>query len=103
MEVDQITSFLVEASRTDLPQTVRQLLDDLGRRAGEVKLAPAGGYIHVADPALLQEIASLRNVKEFVAATVGDQVLILKPGAKLAQLEKALKKSGYFAKTERVL
>ncbi|OPZ12956.1 MAG: hypothetical protein BWZ10_02046 [candidate division BRC1 bacterium ADurb.BinA364] len=97
---EEIIAFLENGSYIPLPETVRNLVAECSSKHGEVAMGFAGGYIHVSDRALLEEIRSHRRVQECVKSVVGDSLIVLTPRTDLQRLAKELRKSGFMPRVD---
>lgn len=57
-----ILKFLSEHATTEVPQPLVYLVEDLGRRYGQLRVGPATSYVRCDDPALLAEIQRSKKV-----------------------------------------
>ncbi len=78
-------AFLAEHSRTPVPQPLAYLIDDVGRRHGQLRVGAASGYVRCDDDALLAEILAdrrssglrLRRLAPTVLAAQADPAVLL--------------------------
>ncbi|MFN0071102.1 MAG: helicase-associated domain-containing protein [Chloroflexota bacterium] len=81
-------------SRTPLPATIERVIQDQGRRYGQVRVGAASTYLQVDDPAVLDEIAHSAKLSklriQILAPTVG---IVL--NADDPAVMTALRKAGY--------
>ncbi|MEW2284951.1 helicase C-terminal domain-containing protein [Streptomyces sp. NPDC047841] len=78
-------AFLVEHSRTPIPQPLAYLIDDVARRHGHLRVGAASAYVRCDDDALLNEILadkraaalSLRRLAPTVLAAPADPAALL--------------------------
>ena len=75
-----ILDFLAAHARPTVPQPLRYLVDDVGRRHGRVRIGSAISYLRADDPALLAAVANHRKV-----ARAG--VRLIAPNVAVSQLE----------------
>jgi hypothetical protein len=68
------------AAAGPLPQALDYLITDVARRHGHVRVRPAGCVLHTADPALVAEILSTRELAAFGLTEVAPTVLISPAG-----------------------
>ncbi|NKY96422.1 helicase-associated domain-containing protein [Nocardiopsis alborubida] len=62
--VADITTLLERHSRTPLPQALRYLVSDVGRRHGRLRAGSASSYLRCDEPALLEELVSDRRTDD---------------------------------------
>lgn len=62
--VADITSLLERLSRTPLPQALRYLVSDVGRRHGRLRAGAASSYLRCDEPALLEELVGDRRAQD---------------------------------------
>ncbi|PDP85492.1 helicase [Glycomyces fuscus] len=62
--VADITALLERHSRTPLPQALRYLVSDVGRRHGRLRAGSASSYLRCDEPALLEELVSDRRADD---------------------------------------
>lgn len=62
--VDDITTLLERHSRTPLPQALRYLISDVGRRHGRLRAGSASSYLRCDEPALLEELVGDRRTED---------------------------------------
>jgi hypothetical protein len=98
--IDDIRAFLRETG-APLPSPVEFLLDEIGRREGEVRVIPAGAILVVRDPALLEALRHDRSLKGAFGEVAGPQAVTVQPGQDIEDLTRQLKKAGYVARIER--
>jgi hypothetical protein len=63
-------------SRTDIPQGLTYLIDDVARRHGGLRLGPAGAYLRSDDEVLLTELLTDRRLVELALRRLAPTVLI---------------------------
>ncbi|WP_150240728.1 helicase-associated domain-containing protein [Nocardiopsis quinghaiensis] len=61
---DDITAMLERHSRTPLPQALRYLVSDVGRRHGRLRAGTASSYLRCDEPALLEELVNDRRAAD---------------------------------------
>jgi hypothetical protein len=59
-----LTAFLERHSRTPLPQALRYLISDMGRRHGRLRIGTASSYLRCDEPAVLDELAGDRRAAD---------------------------------------
>ncbi|NYH52160.1 MULTISPECIES: helicase-associated domain-containing protein [Nocardiopsis] len=62
--VEDVTAMLERHSRTPLPQALRYLVSDVGRRHGRLRAGTASSYLRCDEPALLEELVSDRRAED---------------------------------------
>ncbi|MEV2274462.1 helicase-associated domain-containing protein [Nocardiopsis sp. NPDC049922] len=62
--VADITTLLERHSRTPMPQALRYLVSDVGRRHGRLRAGSASSYLRCDEPAVLEELVTDRRVDE---------------------------------------
>ncbi|WP_160050016.1 MULTISPECIES: helicase-associated domain-containing protein [unclassified Nocardiopsis] len=62
--VADITALLERHSRTPIPQALRYLVSDVGRRHGRLRAGTASSYLRCDEPALLEELVSDRRAQD---------------------------------------
>ena len=95
-----LLTFLESGSTSPLPETVRHLVSECSSKHGEVDMGYAGGYIHVTDRALLEEIRAHRRVRDAVQDVIDQSLIVLTPQADVARLARELRKSGYMPRVD---
>jgi hypothetical protein len=70
----EVGDLLATASRTEVPQALRYLIDDVARRHGRVRVGAAGAYVRCDDETTLHELLGDRRASSLrlrrIAATV---------------------------------
>ncbi|MBN1351180.1 helicase-associated domain-containing protein [candidate division KSB1 bacterium] len=95
--IDEIRNFLIKHSKTPLPQTLLYLFGELEEKAGEVELTPVSGFLKINNPEIFQQVKVL--FRKFILQTLNDNLIILRAGLNLYQLENHLKQKSYFLKS----
>ncbi|MBI4310665.1 MAG: helicase-associated domain-containing protein [Chloroflexi bacterium] len=63
MKPRQVLQLLRKGSKTPLPATVERLVEEHGRRYGQIKVGPALAFVQTEDPAVLEELMRDRKLK----------------------------------------
>lgn len=87
-----LLAFLRTHSRTDIPQNVEYLLQEVGGRHGHIHIGRAQMYLQVDSPLLLQELQARRELKPYFVRALSDTIAILQaedPDKLLRELRKA--------------
>jgi len=87
----EIDAFLDRHAERGVPQPLRYLVADIGRRHGQVRIGTASCYLRCDDPALLAEILRARKTASLRLRQLAPTVLLsdAEPEAVLATLRKA--------------
>lgn len=94
LTTDEIITFLERYSRTGLPENVRAMVQTAGRQHGRIRLVPAG-YVMVTDePALMQELRSLKTVDAVLGDALTERVAEVDT-ADVPELLRRLRGKGY--------
>jgi hypothetical protein len=93
MTAEEIEGFLASRSGGAVPGPVRELVRDLGRRHGRLRVGTATVYIAGADAALVAEALSSSRLRGLGARLVAPTVAVVE-GRTQAQVVDALRKSG---------
>ncbi|WP_017585640.1 helicase-associated domain-containing protein [Nocardiopsis ganjiahuensis] len=80
--VADITNLLERHSRTPLPQALRYLISDVGRRHGRLRTGSAASYLRCDEPALLAELVADRRAADL-------ELLLLAPTVVVSALNRA--------------
>ncbi|MHB8451390.1 MAG: helicase-associated domain-containing protein, partial [Mycobacteriales bacterium] len=88
---EQILAFLEQHAEHGLPQPLRYLVADLGRRHGQVRVGAAAAYVRCVDPAVAAELASSRGLAALGLRHLGGGVLVaaVSRDKLLAELQRA--------------
>ncbi|MBX7246256.1 MAG: helicase-associated domain-containing protein [Candidatus Sumerlaeaceae bacterium] len=100
MRGEEVLKLLKSLSRVDIPRTVQQLIDDCTVRHGEVRLGPAGGFVLVDDPVVLEEIRSSSRLADYIRDAIGDKALLLAPEVNIPRMAKELQNLGLMPRLE---
>jgi hypothetical protein len=90
----QILTFLEQFSRTGLPDSVRHLVETVGRQHGRIRLVPTGYVLVVDDPVLMQELNSARPIAPLLGRAVADNVRAVEADT-VPELLRKLRARGY--------
>ena len=88
-----ILEFLAEHATTEIPQPLAYLVEDLGRRHGQVKVGPATSYVRCDDPALLAEIQRSKKVAALRLRLLAPTVAVCSRPA--AEVVSTLREAGF--------
>ncbi|GHC78094.1 hypothetical protein GCM10007079_15750 [Nocardiopsis terrae] len=91
--VSDITGLLERHSRTPLPQALRYLVSDVGRRHGRLRTGSAGSYLRCDEPALLAELVADRRATDLELLLLAPTVVV--SGLNRAALTERLRQLGY--------
>jgi len=97
---ENILEFLSGGSSIPLPETVVHLVNECSSQHGDVNMGFAGGYIHIGDRALFEEIRSHRHVRPWIKDVVGHRLIVLSPQTDIPRLAGELRKSGFMPKVD---
>ncbi|MFC3998527.1 helicase-associated domain-containing protein [Nocardiopsis sediminis] len=70
-----LTDFLERHSRTPLPQPLRYLIADIGRRHGRLRAGTASSYLRCDEPAVLDELAGDRRAADLALFRLAPTVI----------------------------
>ncbi len=88
-----ILEFLATHATTEVPQPLAYLVEDLGRRYGQVRVGAATSYVRCDDPALLAEIGRSKKVAALRLRGLAPTVAVCSKPA--AQVVSALREAGF--------
>lgn len=91
--VADITGLLERHSRTPLPQALRYLVSDVGRRHGRLRTGSASSYLRCDEPALLAELVADRRAADLELLLLAPTVVV--SGLNRAALTERLRQLGY--------
>lgn len=91
--VADLTSMLERHSRTPLPQALRYLISDVGRRHGRLRAGSAASYLRCDEPALLTELVGDRRATDLELVLLAPTVVV--SGLTRAALMERLERLGY--------
>lgn len=72
----ELREWLVAHSRTEVPQPLHYLIDDVARRHGRLRAGTATSYVRCDDEALLSEIMAHRKADRLAARRIAPTVLV---------------------------
>lgn len=96
-----LKKLLQRRSRVPLPPTVERLLDDQGKRYGQIKLGPAQTYVRTDDPDLLAELVHNRKLADLHWQELGPGVACIDNVAPTSAVD-LLRRAGYLPVLEEV-
>ncbi len=82
-------------SRKELPETVRQLVNECDSCHGEVDMGLAGGYLKVNDPMHLEEIKANSKIAPAIKDVFGDRLILLNRTADFKKIARELQRLGH--------
>lgn len=91
--VADLTAMLERHSRTPLPQALRYLISDVGRRHGRLRAGIASSYLRCDEPALLAELVGDRRAFDLGLVLLAPTVVV--SGLTRAALMERLRQLGY--------
>lgn len=91
--VADLTAMLERHSRTPLPQALRYLILDMGRRHGRLRAGAASSYLRCDEPALLTELVGDRRATDLELVLLAPTVVV--SGLTRAALMERLSRLGY--------
>lgn len=91
--VADITNLLERHSRTPLPQALRYLVSDVGRKHGRLRTGSAASYLRCDEPALLTELVADRRATDLELRLLAPTVVV--SGLNRAALTERLRQLGY--------
>ena len=97
IDVTEWGDLLSQWSGGQLPATVSNQLNDIARRHGEFRIAPAGAVLIAEDPLRLAELLSHRKLAEAVLVQPSDTVAVLREGTDLPTLLEEFGDRGFSA------
>lgn len=89
----ELIELLERHSRTDVPQPLRYLVDEVGRTHGRIRVGTASTYVRCDDPATLSELLADRRVADLGLRRLADTVLASRTGRQ--ELLERLRARGY--------
>jgi len=101
LTTEKIFQFLNNNSLKEVPQNLRHLVDDCGKKFGEIEIFSGGDILKVSRPIIIKELILRKEFACFLGEVVGTEIILLKEGADVKKLYKALKKEGYSPKVEK--
>jgi hypothetical protein len=94
----EILTFLQEHSPNEVPQTLRVLIEDVGRRYGRARVGPATSYLRCDDEALLTELVRHRRLAKLGLRAIAPTVAV--SSASTEALLTGLRAAGYLPAEE---
>ncbi|WP_304452052.1 helicase-associated domain-containing protein [Nocardiopsis sp. YSL2] len=91
--IADITALLERHSRTPLPQALRYLVSDVGRRHGRLRAGTASSYLRCDEPSLLEELVNDRRAGDLDLVRLAPTVVAA--GVSRAALVERLRQLGY--------
>lgn len=91
--VADLTAMLERHSRTPLPQALRYLISDVGRRHGRLRAGSAASYLRCDEPALLTELVGDRRTTDLKLVLLAPTVVV--SGLTRSALMERLDRLGY--------
>lgn len=91
--VADLTAMLERYSRTPVPQALRYLISDVGRRHGRLRAGTASSYLRCDEPALLAELVGDRRAFDLELVSLAPTVVV--SGLPRAALMERLRRLGY--------
>ena len=91
----QVFGFVTATGATELPATVRHLIEDCEGRHGEIRIGVAGPYLEARDAALLAELEANPRFSTSIQRAIGEHAALLVPNVDLSALSKELRRAGY--------
>jgi hypothetical protein len=98
----EVETTLRSGSKTDLPNTVVRLLQDQGKRYGQIKLGSALTYVRTEDPAILEALVQDRKLGGLRWRLLAPGVAVVESAAPAAVLE-TLRKAGHLPVMDEAL
>ena len=93
MTASEIECFLEQRSTAELPSTVREMIRDVGRRHGRLRVGRAAFYIVGDDEATVAEMVASRKLRSLQLRQIAPTVAIAEASSEKAVVE-ALRKAG---------
>lgn len=101
MTPPEIEHFLEYWSSAELPSTVRELIREVGRRHGRLRVGQAAGYIVGDDEATVAEMVANRKLRSLRLRQIAPTVAIAEASSQKAVVE-ALRKAGLMPVADRL-
>lgn len=99
MTAEAIVGVLEDHSRSPLPQSVRYLIEDVGRRHGRLIAGRSGLFVRSEDPSIIAAVVADRRLARFQPRTLAPTVAVFGEGD-LDRLLKTLRSAGYMPVAE---
>ena len=94
----QILAVLSERAPKGVPQPLAYLVEDIGRRFGQVRVGAAGCYVRSDDPALIAEVTQAKKTARLHLRLLAPTVAV--SDADPTTVERTLRDAGYLAAAE---
>lgn len=91
---EEVTRFLETFSRTGVPDTVKKLVETVGRQHGRIRLIPAEVVLVTDDPKLLEELRNLKPLQPILGRPLTERSVSL-DAAHAGEVLKRLRSRGY--------
>jgi hypothetical protein len=91
---EEIVAFLETFSRTGVPDTVRRMIETVGRQHGRIRLVPAEYVLVTEDPTLLQELRGLKPIQPILGRPLTERAVSL-AAEDAAEVLRRLRARGY--------
>lgn len=95
LDFAEIIKFLADHTGKKLPQNIAYLFKQLQAKEELLTVGRCGGYIIVKDSILLEEIKSIKPIRNHIADSSELPVLFLKPDANIKEVLRELRKKGH--------
>ena len=93
LAASDLVAELAAAAGAEVPQTLRYLIEDTGRRHGRLRAGGAGCYVRSEDAGLLAEVAADRRLRRLDLRLLAPTVLV--SSAPVAEVMAALRSAGH--------
>ncbi len=100
LRAEDILDFLQTHSQTPVPDSLTHLVKECSGKHGEVNMGYAGGFIHIEDPAMLQQVKSNKRTAPFVKRTFDGGLVVLQPDTDLRRMGRELQRIGFMPRLE---
>jgi len=100
---EDILQFLAEHSQSEIPETVRHLIQECSDKHGELDIGELAGYIRVADRILLEELRSNKRIQPAIKEIAGDNLILLRENVEVRKLARELQRLGFMPRFETAL
>lgn len=97
---DELKQLLKSLSRSEIPATVNQLIEECTARHGEVRVGACGGYIMADEPLLIESIFRNSKTSAFVKEKPSENLLLLADDIDLNKVARELRNQGHMPKME---
>ncbi|MGH9170499.1 MAG: helicase-associated domain-containing protein [Acidimicrobiales bacterium] len=98
LTAEEIAEWLLQHSKTPVPQPLSYLIADVARRYGTIRVGTAKSFVRSDDPALLADVANNKKIAKLAPRQIAPTVLV--SDAAPAQLLDTLHAAGYLAAQE---